>query len=100
MHPATPCYDDGRGWYGLQIKVYSRRRGEHAMTTASPDDATIRRSDPVRTRAVRPAQQEDCSDEEFGEEIIDAITQNLIDPIHKRVRTLELELAQTRGALD
>lgn len=70
------------------------------MTIASLDD-TIR-TDLTRTSYIQPT--EETTDwsalKEFGEQIVEAITQNMMDPLNKRVRALELELAQTRGALD
>jgi hypothetical protein len=80
------------------------------MTTVAPNDSTIRRSDPIRTRAssARPAQEQDWSQWEawmeghkklLGEEVVEAIAQHLTDPLEKRIRTLENELALANGKL-
>jgi hypothetical protein len=83
------------------------------MTSPHPTDDTIRRTDPVRTRAASPTNgAQDWSGWEawlqnrledalkaYGEEIGTAIG-DMTGPLEKRIRTLELELAQTRGALD
>jgi hypothetical protein len=85
------------------------------MTTVSPSDSSIRFTDTIKTQAVRPtngAQETDWSAwenwlaarldqrcKEFGEEIGEAIG-DMTGPLEKRIKTLELELAQTRGAVD
>jgi hypothetical protein len=85
------------------------------MTTPSPDDSTVRFSDrKIQTRSsTRPAAETDWSGweawlaarldqrcETFGEEVVEAIAQQMTDPLEKRIRVLETELAQTRGMLD
>jgi hypothetical protein len=92
---------------------YTSAARRNTMTTASPDDSTVRYGDRIQTRrassSARPAQQEDWSQWEawmeghkklLGEEVVEAIAQHLTDPLDKRIRALELELAQTRGAVD
>jgi hypothetical protein len=84
------------------------------VTIAHPTDPTLRRSDTVMTRAASYASpSEDKATDwsnwenwiaghkaELGEEIVEAIGQEMIGPLAKRLRALELELAQTRGAVD
>jgi hypothetical protein len=81
------------------------------MTSPSPTDSSVRFSDTIKTRAVRPTQETtdweawlaarmDEPFKTFGEEVVEAISQQIADPLDKRIRALELELAQTRGALD
>jgi hypothetical protein len=81
------------------------------MTTAAPNDDTIRRTDPIRSRvrSAQPAEQQDWSQWEawmeghkklLGEEVVEAIAQHLTDPLDKRLKALELQVAETRGAVD
>jgi hypothetical protein len=79
------------------------------MTTAGPNG--IRHADPIKTRAsyAQPTEGPNWDGWEnwmeahkklLGEEVVEAIAQQMTDPLDRRIRALELELAQTRGALD
>jgi len=84
------------------------------MTTPSPTDSTVRFTDTIKTRAVRPAQEAEADWsgwenwlaarlDQRCEAVYEAVGTALGEttgPLEKRIRTLELELAQTRGALD
>jgi hypothetical protein len=86
------------------------------MTTASPDDSTIRYTDAIKTRYISPTETSQATDwsaweawlaarldqrcETFGEEVVEAIGQQMTDPLEKRIRLLEQQLAETRGAVD
>jgi hypothetical protein len=84
------------------------------MTTPSPDDATVRRSDLIKTRAssTRPAAEQDWSGwenwmEGHKTQVLDAACEAAGEVIgvtaaglEKRIKALELQLAETRGALD
>jgi hypothetical protein len=79
------------------------------MTTAHPTDATVRRSDTVMSGASYASPSEtqeiDWSNWErwmasHKSAVYRDIVCEIIDPLEQRLRTLELELAQTRGALD
>jgi hypothetical protein len=82
----------------------------HTMTTASPDDASVRFSDRIETRMgytspTERTQETDWSNWErwmagHKSAVYQDIASEMIDPLEQRLRTLELELAQTRGALD
>jgi hypothetical protein len=74
------------------------------MTTASPDDATVRRSDPIKTRRASSAQPTEAPDRLKWEEAIFEGVGNAVGEItgglEKRIKALELQLAEARGALN
>ena len=76
------------------------------MTIASPNDGTIRHSDAIQTRSSHTQQTEiDWSNWErwmagHKSAVYQDIACEMIDPLEQRLRALELELAETRGALD
>jgi hypothetical protein len=83
------------------------------MTTASPDDATVRRSDTIMSGAsyASPAEQTDWSQKNAISELIgDHVSHlakeigdhvaNLETDLQRKIKALELGLAQANGALD
>lgn len=76
------------------------------MTTPNPDDSTIRFADPIKTRAshTQPTETDWSGWEKWmaghKSAVYEDIASEMIDPLEQRLRALELELAQTRGALD
>jgi hypothetical protein len=81
------------------------------MTTAAPDDSTVRRSDAIRTRAsdTRRTPQETTAEPDWSgsEGLIDNLSQafgealgEMRSELEKRIKNLELALAQANGALD
>jgi hypothetical protein len=74
------------------------------MTTVSPDDSMIRRSDAIKTSDTQQTETDWSNWERWMAGHKSAVYQDIacemIDPLEQRLRALELELAETRGALD
>jgi hypothetical protein len=74
------------------------------MTTISPDDSMIRRSDAIKTSHTQETETDWSNWERWmaghKSAVYQDIASEMIDPLEQRLRALELELAETRGALD